>query len=385
MKEIDLLTKIQLGEDSFTEFKSENVHNDSLAKSFVAFANTSGGSVFVGVADDGTIEGVIDKNFQEKIIQICRNSIQPSIIPLVEKHLVLDKTILEIKIAQGNHKPYKVKTTNHYYIRAGNTSMEPTREELARLFQSGGLLHFELVALQGHGKEFLDTLRFRDYCESYRETEFPEWDKLDSFLQNLQILNYQNELTILGGLFFSKSIYPSMPQAGIQMYRFGSLDRTGEILDQKDMYATIPECIESALKFVQENSKIKAIFKESDIKRYDVPEYDSLFVRELLANAFCHRDWSIYGQRIRLFLYEDRLEIFSPGGLPNTMTLNSALSGVSFYRNPAISQICKDYGFVEKAGRGLAKIMKKCKLENIPEPKFECTPNYVQVVLPKNV
>lgn len=381
MTEQEMLPIIKAGEDSYTEFKSEKVHNDSLAKEIVAFANIAGGSIFIGIEDDGNITGVAEKNIEEKVVQICRNSIQPSIVPIVVKHYIQNKLIIEIKIDKGIHRPYKVKTTNKYYIRVGSVSTEPTQEELVRLFQSGGILHFELVSLNGKGKELLDILRFRDYCENYRKTEFPDETGIDTFLENLQILDSQKNLTLLGGLFFGRNMQWLLPQSGIQLARFEGLDKTGNILDHRDLYASIPECIDSALKFVNENSKIKGVFKEGNIRRLDIPEFDLQIIKELLSNAFCHRDWSIWGQQIRLFMFEDRLEIFSPGGLPNTLTLQKALSGISYYRNPAITQICKDYGFVEKAGRGLEKITRKCKLEGIESPVFECDLQYVKVTI----
>jgi len=106
-------------------------------------------------------------------------------------------------------------------------------------------------------------------------------------------------------------------------------------------------------------------------------------VRELITNAFCHRDWSIFGQKIRLSLFDDRLELFSPGALPNALTLENALAGISFYRNPNIAQLCRDYGLVEKAGRGLQKIVAICKQLSLPQPQFQCGSTFIKTTVYK--
>ena len=119
-------------------------------------------------------------------------------------------------------------------------------------------------------------------------------------------------------------------------------------------------------------------------RRVDVPEWEFFAVRELVVNAFCHRDWSVSGQKIRLSLFDDRLEIFSPGALPNNLSLANALAGVSYYRNPNISQLCKDYELAEKAGRGLQKIFKTFHERNLPPPEIVNDPTFFQVVLKRD-
>ncbi len=113
-------------------------------------------------------------------------------------------------------------------------------------------------------------------------------------------------------------------------------------------------------------------------------EYELFAVRELIVNAFCHRDWSVYGQKIRVTLFDDRLAIFSPGALPNSLSLANALAGVSYYRNPNIAQLCKDYELAERAGRGLQKIFRTFRERHLPPPEVIDDPMFFQVVLQKN-
>ena len=379
----NLTTILEQGEDHVTEFKSGRFHNESLAKEIVAFSNSSGGSIFIGIEDDGAVSGIDDKATEERIINICRNLIEPSVLPEIFSHRHLNgKKVLEVVIPKGLFKPYKIKGQNRFYVRVGTVSIEPSMPELIRLLQSGGLYHFEITSLPSTSLSDLDWLRFREYCQTCRKLEFEEQDAR-KLLQNWQLMNSQGQMTVAGALFFALNTERLLPQSGIQLFRFMGLDSTGAIADQKEVSMSVPDSIDAAVKFVQFNSAVRSIFIDGNTRRIDVPDYDFFIVRELITNAFCHRDWSIFGQKIRLSLFDDRLELFSPGALPNTLTLENALAGVSFYRNPNIAQLCRDYGLVEKAGRGLQKIMALCKQMNLPQPHFQCDSTFIKTTVYK--
>ena len=320
---------IQSGEDSAVEFKSAAFRNDSLAKEIVAFSNMSGGSIFIGIEDDGTVSGVPMNGIEERVISICRNLVEPSVIPEIYSHLATSNAkVLEVRISKGSFKPYKVKNTNRFYVRIGSVSIEPSTQELVRLLQSGGVYHFEVTSLPGTSLADIDLLRLRIYCERFRRVEFDDSDVV-RLLSNWQLTDNQGQCTVTGALFFGNSLPHLLPQAGIQLFHFEGCDRTGTIIDQRELNETIPDAIDAAVKFVKAHSAVKSIFPANSIRRVDVPEWEFFAVRELVVNAFCHRDWSVSGQKIRLSLFDDRLEIFSPGALPNTLSLANALAGVS--------------------------------------------------------
>ncbi len=163
---------------------------------------------------------------------------------------------------------------------------------------------------------------------------------------------------------------------------FSGSDVSSDILDHKVLSNDIPSLIEVAEMFVKFNSRIQARFSNENIRRIDIPDYDTFVVRELIVNAFTHRDWSIFGQKIRLNMFEDRFELFSPGSLPNTLNIEKALNGISYYRNPVISQMLRDYKLSEKMGRGLYKINKLIKNKKI-RVDFEIEENYFKVIVYK--
>lgn len=379
VKDIDAL--IRNGENSLVEFKHEQFHADSLAKVIVAFANTHGGDILIGVEDDGQVSGVNDKSVEEKIVQICRNNVSPPLLPLITSATITGKKLYRVTIEKGAYKPYKVKTTNKFYIRAGSVSVEPTNEELMRLFQNGEQLYFEIHPIPGTSLADADLVKFRDYCEHVRNISLEEYD-LPQFLKNLQIITTDEQITLAGMLFFGRTIEYFLPQAGIELACFRGTDVDSEIIDAKDVVQDVPRMIAAAEDFVRYHSRKQAYFNQEQTRRIDRYDYEPFAIRELLANAFAHRDWSIFGQKIRLRMFEDRLEIFSPGKLPNTLNLESALSGISYYRNPIIAQWLRDYQVAEKVGRGLFKIMKFYRQHHYPLPEFKDDPAYFQATLP---
>lgn len=381
MTEVELKQNFLLGEDSVREFKREDVHNDSVAKVVVAFANFEGGEIWLGVEDDGSVSGITQSKIEERILQICRNNVSPPIIPKILFHLVEGKKVAQVSIPKGTAKPYK--TQGRLYIRAGSLSVEPTNEELLRLFQESEQLHFETTSVYGSTIHDLDLLKFRIYCQDFRKAEVSDEETSQS-LYNFEMTDEKGQCTVAGLLLFGKNIPAYLPQAGIQLALFKGLDNTGDILDSKTLAQPVEDCIRLSEQFVKFNSNTRSYFPKDTIYRKDVEDYPEFAVRELLANAFAHRDWTIYGQQIRLFMFDDRLEVFSPGKLPNTLNLQRALHGISYYRNPVIAQILRDYNLIEKFGRGLHKIVQYYRKNNLKAPEFEAAPHHFKVTLYKS-
>jgi ATP-dependent DNA helicase RecG len=375
---------IESGENSRTEFKSGAFHNDSLAQEIAAFANMRGGQILVGVEDDGSLSGIDEPaKMIERIIHICRNNILPPLIPDLAVVRCGDRNILVVTVEKGNAKPYKVKSSNRYYIRAGTSAIEPTQEELVRLLQNGAQFHFEASALAGSGLDDIDLLKFRLYCREYRKIEYDE-EEIPQIFYNLQIVDEQQRMTVFGSLLFGRQPARLLPQAGLELNAFDGTDVMAPLTDSATILDTLPECIQAGEAFVRRNSHVRSVFNQDETRRRDIPDYEPFVVRELLANAFAHRDWAIFGQRIRLHLFTDRLECFSPGRLPNTLNLTRALAGISYYRNPLIAQMLKDYGLVDKLGRGLQKIMRHYTNAQLPLPEFDQSGEFFNVTVKKS-
>ena len=375
MDEAALKQIFSLGENSVVEFKREDVHTGSLAKVITAFSNFEGGDIWIGVEDDGSISGVTQPKLEEKVVQVCRNNISPPLIPKIQAHRIEGKKILQVTIEKGKTKPFK--TEGRFYIRAGSLSVEPTTEELVRLLQ-GELLHYETKSIPGTSIQDLDLLKFRIYCKDFRKVEVTD-EELPLLLYNFEMMDDEGQCTVAGILLFGKNIARYFPQAGLQLARFKGPDQTGDILDSKEVLAPLDECVQAAEQFVKFNSQTRSYFPAGTIYRKNVEDYPEFAIRELTANALIHRDWTIFGQKIRVFLFDDRLEVFSPGKLPNTLTLQRALSGMSYYRNPVLAQMMKDFNITEKFGRGLQKIVQYYRNNQLRGPLFEADPLFFKV------
>ncbi len=378
-KKAEIYEIIRAGENSRIEFKSIQFHSDSFSKEAVAFANMKGGDIYIGISDDGKIEN-IDSSVEEKIVNICRNNIHPSIIPEIVAIVVDGKKILRVTVEKGQHKPYKVKTSNKFYIRAGSVSIEPTNEELVRLFQDGQQLHFEVSSLFRYDTNVFDLLSFRDYVENYRGLSFEDAET-DNILYNLQCINEEGLVSVVGALFFATNPTRFLPQSGIEMNAFEGKDTSSNLTDYKSENCSIIKCIEQALAFIKKHSITKVTFDSENGNRIERADYEPFVIREIVVNAFMHRDWSIFGQRIRINLFKNRLEIFSPGRLPNTLNLRRALAGISYYRNPIISQMLKDYKMADRIGRGLQTVVNHHSKNKLKDPLFEDETEYFRVTL----
>lgn len=366
---------LRMGENSVLEFKTEQIHNNSIAKEMVAFANTEGGMLLIGVRDDGSVEGISDRKVEERVVQICRNNIAPSLIPKIEFIEIYGKMVLVVETPKGPNRPYKVKASGKFYIRAGSSSVEPTSEELVRLFQNGDLIHFEIKPVHGATLMALNRTYIDEYLTQYRFIDEPitTEDELRQILHNLNLLDMSNDQetpTIAGMVLFGKNPVRYLPQAGVRAVCFDGKDESDDILEMKEFYGAVRDLMEGLLQFVHRHSITRVQFDEEEVRRTDIEQYPTNIARELIANAIAHRDYAIWGATIRLFIFKHRLEVRSPGGLPDTLTIARIKAGVSYHRNPIIMQTLKDYMFVEKIGRGIFRSNRRLRQMGRREIEF---------------
>jgi len=159
---LELKNLIAAGESSHLEFKSEQVEPEDLAKEIVALLNFQGGKILLGVEDNGVVSGVARQDVEEWVINICRNNVVPQIIPGYQKLLVENKSVVVLDIPAGIAKPYHTQKGD-YYIRADSTARKASREELSRLFQDSGLVHYETTPIAGTRVADLNWQRVHDY------------------------------------------------------------------------------------------------------------------------------------------------------------------------------------------------------------------------------
>ena len=368
---IDEIKKIiQNGENSYIEFKEEEIKAKELAEEIVAFSNSEGGMILIGVDDEGNIKGVKDDKIEETVMNICRNNCIPHIIPLYESIEVEGKRIAVITVPKGLNKPYY--TADHkYYIRVGTTKRIASKEELLRLFEASGSLHFDISPVEGTSIKDLNIDIIRDYFMKYNTFDLfdePE-ESVERILVNADILKEADgrKLCTVGGLLvFGKNPEKHLPQNGVSFAHFKGNEITDELIDKKIITGRIQDIAEQLMVVIKNNMLIPSVI--NGLKREDKEEYPMIVMREAIVNSLVHRNYSISGSKIRVFMFGDRIEFRSPGRLPNTVTIEKMKVGVSYARNPFLVKYMENMRYIDQLGRGIPMILKKMKEAGAKEP-----------------
>lgn len=250
---------------------------------------------------------------------------------------------------------------------------ENSHKELISLLQDYNALHFELTPMFNSSLKDISKIRIEDYFNK-RGIEIDDFsnDELENLLFNTEIMVESNSkkcISLAGMLFFSKKPSLWLKNAGVQLVRFNGNDVTDEIIDRKNLEGNLPDIIDKTLDFVNIHNKVSEKFE--GIRRIDIYEYNKKVLREVIINAFAHRDWSLDGAKIRVYIFDDFIEVRSPGRIPDTLTLDRMKMGISYYRNPLIMQMLVDYGYADKIGRGIMSIIKFHEKNNLKLPEFE--------------
>ena len=380
-----LLEIISNGENSGVEFKRDILQNHQLAKELVAFLNLEGGMVLLGVDDDGTIAGLTRKNLEEWVMTACRDKIRPGVIPAFQtiRDVEPGKDVAVVRVPRGGdvHSQWH-ENRNTYYIRVGSQSREPTPQELGRLFQQRGMFRADLRPVSGTSIDDLDRRRLKDYFGRVRQQDVPIDDDIggwQNLLVNTEIMA-EERVTLSGMLLFGNTPNRFLPQAGIDAAAFPGTEKDyaakerltlrgpmtplmgtdGEILERG--------LVEQAWEFVRRNISVTATL-EDGVRRVERLTYPVEAVRETVVNALIHRDYLLSNTDIELAIYRDRMEVISPGKLPNGITPERMRAGTRATRNQLLKDVMRDYGYLEHMGMGVPrKIVRGMNEHNQTDP-----------------
>ena len=391
MNRTELFDLIRNGENSTLEFKRDDIQNHVLAKELVAFLNLEGGTVLLGVEDDGRISGTTRDRLEEWVSELCRVKINPPTVPVLlwVKDAEPNRDVLTVSISRGPDKPYACVHSGRrtYYIRIGKTSREECREDLERIYKKSGHFRYGLEPVPGASLDTFDLRRLRDYLIQVIGGPAPateDFDGWETLLRNIELMTVsgaQHVATIDGLLLFGRNPNRYVPQSGIRAICYtgpdpdyatrADEDLRGPMVPLKGANESIVEAglVEQAWDFVRRNTTPTARIEGG--RRIDRWEYPEIVIREAIVNALVHRDYSISGTDIMLAIYSDRLEIQSPGKLPNTVTIDGMKSGMRYARNQTLVNIMRDYGYVDARGMGVRnKIIPGMHAHNNTEPDF---------------
>ena len=390
------------GENAKIEFKRDdrNLLPEHLAREIAAFANMNGGMIVVGVEDDGAVSGVTRNNLQAWLMDtVIGRFIDPQIVPDYDEFVLNGKPIAIVTVPAGSAKPYAVRQQERtdYYIRLGDTVQRAGREQMARLFQSGGLVSVEKMPVQGSSLADLDMRRLEDYfLNVLGEVAVADWQRT---LLNRELLiadEWRAEVcncSYAGIVLFAREPRRRMPQAGIRLLVFPGTDmdydaNLDEVLDlpfvglkERRQREFIEQSLPSrVLSYLQPHISKERLEGMQRRRHWDYP---TEVIRELLVNAFAHRDWTRQTD-VQLTVFADRLEVHSPGSLPNGVTVAKAKEGLRVPRNPNIVNILRDYDYMEHRGMGIRrKVIPLTRAHNGTDPEFDATEDYFKVTLRK--
>lgn len=359
---------IAKGENTAVEFKNAGVSPKSLANEIVAFANTNGGTVLIGVEDDGQITGIKESDVSEEwAANIARNNLIPSIDLNIEKVDIEGKKVLCIEVSKGKDKPYQT-LQNRFLIRVGSTNRVTTQHELLRLFQQSGVFHYDGVGVDGATIADLNFTKLDNYFDRYG-IDFSHDTEKERLLKNTDILTDDGRPTIAGLLVFGTNPQRHIKQGYISFAHFQGKEISDVLIDRQDINGTLDHQIDTALSVIKNNIQRPSIIEGAKTVSTRFLYPDKVF-RELLTNACIHRNYAIQGSQIRVFLFDDRIEFHSPGRLPNTVSIEKITSGVSYASNPILLKFMQNLHYIDKLGRGIPMIWKTA-MDNGKKVEFE--------------
>lgn len=355
---------IRAGENINVEFKSNAVHTDSLAKEIVAFANSYGGTLYLGVEDDGTVTGIsAEKKWDEFIANIARNNVTPPLNPQIAFAEFSGKTIAIVEIAKGKNKPYQTAKDGKYWIRVASTVRQASPPELLRLFQASGFMHYDNNPVANTGFDVLNQKKLRLYFNDCYQFDWDGEDNKIQLLLNSNILTHHEEKIVctVGGLLVFCD-YPEryLPQATIQLAVIKGTEITDSVVQKKEITGTLPDQIDNAQALIKLYLPEPLVVKDS-AKREDTLAIPGAVLREAVVNAVCHRDYAMSTSRIHIYIYTDRLEIKSPGRLANALDLEKIRHGNSAPRNLFLLKLLDNLHYIDGLGRGIPLMLRLLK------------------------
>ena len=372
----DLLKK---GEGERIEYKRSLGEIKEILETIVAFANTNGGWIVVGVDDDGRVVGVkIGKGTLENLVNTIIQSTDPPIYPSISIEEKDQRKVIIITVPAGEDKPYFYK--GRAYVRVGRINKSISRSELEAMFARKFYIarSYDSTLVEASLNEIDEKLikQFIMEAKDKRRLDIT-YTNISDVLMRLGLL-INGKITLAGVLLFGKSPQRHFPYAIIRAGRF-----KGDILiDDKVIEGPITKQIEEALLFIKRHINVSYTIT-SEGKREEIWEYPIYALREAIVNAVTHRDYSIFSP-VYLRIFDDRIEIENPGRLPEPLTVDDLKrEHPSILRNPKIGRIMFFLGYIEQWGTGTNKMIEACIKAGLPEPEFHETKISFKVILKK--
>ncbi|MGQ9910087.1 MAG: ATP-binding protein [Candidatus Flexifilum sp.] len=374
----DLLSVLKTGRSERLDWFPEQTAIEAIAATLTAMANSQGGTVVIGAVGQGpTITGVRDADQTvDRIIQAAL-AVEPQLfIPMPRQYKLGDKLVIAAVVPQG--MPHVYALDGRYLIRqdCDNVALKP--RDLRRLVFERGESNFETDVPRGSSIDDIDWEKARAYVAGLGTSSDTS---VEAVLQRRGcLIEHEGRLrpTNAGILLFGKEPQRFVHGAEITAVRFPG-ETMGDKFTREDITGTLPDQLRRAEAFLLDHLR-KGVSLGKTMARSENYEYPMEAARELVVNAVAHRNYSLTGDTIRLFIFKDRMEVTSPGGLPGPVTVSN-IKDERFSRNPIIVQVLSDLGFIERLGYGVDRVIDLMRERKLREPQFTETAGGFRVSL----
>jgi len=374
-------------ESSTLELKRDLPKNEQIIKTIIGFCNQHGGRLIIGVDNNGTVVG-IDENTIEDIREYLDKSIYestaPSIIPSIYTQRIGDKLILIIEVSSGMNKPYYLRSQGlekGVYIRLGRTTLRAHADMIEELrWQSHGR-NFDKMAVNNSTEKDLNKKSVTEFLKNRLRKKTSKITVEEALLAYhlISIEHSQRYPTTAGILLFGKQPQHFFEHSFIMCSHFKGIEGR-EIIASKDCTGTLLDQYYAAFDFIV--NRLTVSFTITGKMREETLEIPEVALREMLVNAIVHRNYHI-SSPIKIAIYANRIEIYSPGTFSGPITQYGLLSGSTFWRNTAICKIFRELGLIELMGSGFLELFRSYKERKLDTPQIIEGENYIKCILPR--
>ncbi|MBZ0118194.1 MAG: putative DNA binding domain-containing protein, partial [Sandaracinaceae bacterium] len=377
----EIEARLRTGEDSRTELKSARPlpDADDLGKEIVAFANSGGGDLLLGISDDGAIEGVGSvkdaERIQRTIVQLCADRITP---PIRLRTFVVEVRGELVVVARvpGFLPDRPFRGRSKYFVRDGNVSREARPDELRRALVSGGTLSFDEQPAEGSSLEDLDSAALDELLA--RVAPHAEPHGRSRILRDLKITSDDGVPTYAGLLMFARDPQAFLIDAYVSIVRLAGTRFGDPKRDAKEVRGTVTRQLEETADYLRLH--VEGAVSTAGVERVEHAVPVEVW-RELVANALAHRDYQIPSQT-RVFVFDDRVEIANPGTLLNRLTMDGIrLGGISQRRNPHLAALIARARGRESWGLGIPRVLQLIEEAGLPVPELRIESGEFRVVV----
>lgn len=371
METLELIGLIRLGEDTRTQFKKTITNPESVAGELVAFSNSKGGRIMIGVDDRGTVVGLSADDIR-RINQLISNTatdhVRPPINPITENIAIEGKVVMVVTVQEGISKPY-ADNNGVFWVKSGADKRRVTsREEIQRMLQSADLIHADELPIEGTSVGDLDLEHFgnyfeKQYGESVEAVLSRDSISLGQLLNNLGLAR-DIKLNLAGLMLFGRNPQRYRPAFVVKAVSFAGNDPAGSVYrDSQDLSGCLRDLHSQTMSFLNRN--LRHIQGNKGFNSVGELEVSPVALEELVVNMLLHRDYFISAPW-RIMLFDDRIELTSPGALPNNLTIENIRYGISVIRNPLIAS----FAIRELPYRGIGTGIRRA-LAAMPKLKLE--------------